>query len=457
MKVGFGVTDITPPIGAEMPGGFLKRFNTGVHDPLQAKAALLDDGESRTAIVQLDCLSIKRSVVDAARSLANEWCGIALDRVMVAASHTHAGGPTSDCLGSESDPAYLRFVSQRIAQAVALADQVKTDARLSVDTGHEDSVAFNRRFWMKGGAQATHPGKGNPDIAKGAGPIDPSVGVVSAWAVNDGRLLGCIVNFTCHLTIIGGLRVSADYPFYMDQVVRGAFHPQAVTVFVNGAYGDVTQVANTIRRESESGEKWSRRVGQVLGGEVVKVLARAEPGDTLRLQGTSRVIHLCLREVTPERVAEAEALLAAAGDWNIDRGYARDVLLLAAMNQVEPQVPAEVQVLSLNEAAFVGVPAEYFCQFGLEIKAASPFPKTFIAGGANGMVAYVPTAEAMGPRGGGYEPRLARSSKLVPEAGCELQDTALALLRTLEPPDVSLPPDAPLGKPWDVGSSRADA
>jgi hypothetical protein len=45
---------------------------------------------------------------------------------------------------------------------------------------------------------------------------------------------------------------------------------------------------------------------------------------------------------------------------------------------------------------------------------------------ANEWVGYVPTAQAF--VGGGYEPRTARSSKLAPDAGQRLLETALKAL-----------------------------
>lgn len=452
MKIGFGVVDITPPIGAEMPGSFSRRLNVGVHDPLHAKALVVDDGESRVALVGVDCLSLKHSVVARARELATEWCGFG-PAIMACASHTHSGGPSTGPLGSEADAEYLRFLSQRIAQAVTLADRAKVPARLGIASGHEDTVAFNRRFWMKDGRQATHPGKGNPDIVRVAGPIDPEVGVLGVWDLA-GNYLGCLVNYTNHCTIMGGLEVSADYPYYLDSTVRGVLGADSVTVFVNGAYGDVTQVANTLPREREFGEKWARRVGTVLGGEVVKTLAAMSPRDEARVQSVSERIQLTPREVPAERLAEARALLAGDGEWDVERWYARELVLLEELNQREPQVPAEVQVIAIGEAAFAGIPGEYFCQFGLDIKAQSPFPRTFIAGTANGCVGYIPTVEAMGPLGGGYEPRLCRSSKLVPEAGPQLQEAALALLHRLEVPAAAPGPEVPAPQPWNVGTSR---
>ncbi len=428
MKIGFARLDITPRLGAEMPGAFNARHNTGVHDPLHVSAMVVDDGGECAAFLGVDALSIRHSAVSRAREIVARHCGRAIP-VLAAASHTHAGGPTATCLGSTEDPEYTRLVSDRIAQAVVVAYRRRTPARLGVGVGHEETVAYNRRFWMKDGRQTTHPGKGNPDIVRVAGPIDPQVGVVGAWDL-DGRCLGCLVNYTLHCTVMGGLEVSADYPYYLDRTLRAALGEECVTVFINGAYGDVTQVANTIQREREFGEKWSRRIGTILGGEALKVLAATEPQDEVRVRSAAAHIHLTPRAVSPEALAAAEALLATPGDWNTERWYARELVLLAEMNRQEPEVPAEVQVLVLGDTAIVATPGEVFCEFGLRLKQESPFAHTFVANTANGSIGYVPTPEAMGPQGGGYEPRLCRSSKLVPEAGDQLVATALRLLRS---------------------------
>jgi hypothetical protein len=126
---------------------------------------------------------------------------------------------------------------------------------MSVGHGFEDKVVFNRRFKLKSGKSATHPGKGNAEIIMPAGPVDPELGVIAAWNKN-GKLIGCIVNYACHATCHDD-GVSADWIYYMEKVIQGAMGKNCNVVFLNGACGDVTQVDNQSLSPNEFGEKWS--------------------------------------------------------------------------------------------------------------------------------------------------------------------------------------------------------
>jgi len=430
LKIGFARRIITPPVGSEMPGLLAKRHSTGVHDDLYASVMFLDDGRERLALVGVDALSVRRATVQEARREAQRFCGISPGNVMISASHTHSGGPVANAFDSEADPDYCRFIARQIASAVAEADLRKQDALLGIGVGRQEGVAFNRRFKMKDGTERTHPGKMNPDIVDVAGPVDESVGVIAATDPSN-KFLGCWVNFACHCTVMGGLEYSADYPCYLARTVRGTMGDDAVVVFANGACGDVTQMDNRSPREREFGEQWARRIGTLLGAEVLKVIARMEFSSECRLAALSRTIPVPIRKVSASELKQARAVLRNAEDpKSVDALRAREAILVDRERRKNPNVEAEIQALRVGPAALVGVPAEFFCRLGLDIKSASGLDPTFVIELANGCIGYVCTPQAYAK--GGYEPSLARSSKVTPAAGGKIVRTALQLLKRLK-------------------------
>jgi neutral ceramidase len=473
MKAGFAERDITPELGMEQPGGYGKAFHRSLHDPCKVRAAVFDDGTNRVALVGIDALVIQRPQVLAARKAIQEKCGIPPERVLVAASHSHSSGPTGMILPGQYDHAsqfvqelaykksscadagYLEKVVKAIVEAVCEADGSRVAARCGVGKGIEDQVAFNRRFRMKNGLSYTHPGQGNPDMIEPAGPTDPEVGVIGAWNA-EGKLLGCVVNFACHATTSPG-GISANYIYYLEQVIRGGMQAQdCVVVFLNGACGDITQVDNQSPYRYPSGERWARLVGGRVGAEAVKVLLSMEPGALVPVDGRAKVWKIKRRLPSPERVKKCTQLAkktpqeVGATEWT----FAKEIVLLDALASKEPEVEVEVQAVQVGPAVFVTDPAEYFCQYGLDIKAGSPFPFTFPVELADGCVGYVPTEEALGEHGGGYETRLTSYSNLEPTAGRQMADAGIELARQLTPGKVPTPPPAPefRGQGWSYGN-----
>ncbi|HUY88546.1 MAG TPA: hypothetical protein VMV10_07420 [Pirellulales bacterium] len=472
-QAGFAERDITPEIGMEQPGGYGKAYHAKFHDACKVRAVVFDDGAKRVALVGVDALLIRRKSVELCRKAIHEKCGIAPEAILISASHSHSSGPTGMFLPGEFDHAsplvqslvyeksscadaeYLHHVEQQVIHAVVAADRNKVEARCGVGVGREDKVAFNRRFRMRGGLTMTHPRQGNPDIVEVAGPTDSDVGVVGAWD-GDGKFLGCIVNYACHATTSPG-GISANYIHYLEQAVRGVMGaPEAVVVFLPGACGDITQVDNLSPYASPAPERWAHLVGGSIGAEASKVLLTMTPGKLAPLDYKTKLLHIKRRVPNPERLKRCLELVQKdpgkvdAAEWT----FAKEIVLLDARLQKEPLAEVEVQAIQVGPAVFVSDPAEYFCQFGLDIKAASKFPFTFPVELANGCVGYVPTEEALGPRGGGYETRLTSYSNLEPTAGRQMADAGIELANQLQPGPAPTPAQAPpfKGGAWAYGS-----
>lgn len=455
VKTGFGEVDISPDIGMERPGGYGKGFHQKFHDPCKARAVVFDDGEKPVALVGLDALIIVRPHVDEVRKRVSEKTDIPPEAIMIGASHSHSSGPTGmiqpgeldhadelvQDLGynqsSTADPVYVERMIDGISRAIIHAWETRGDLALGFDRGEESSVSFNRRWRMKNGLTFTHPRFGNPDAVETAGPIDPEVGVIAAWD-EEGDLIGCVVNFACHATA-SPPGISANWPWAMEKVIRGSFGDDVVVVFLNGNSGDVTQVDNASPYVRVGGEPDAMKVGGTVGAEVVKVILGINPtarSNEATLDHRQKFLKIPRRKPSPERLAkclemvrEKPAEAKALNEWV----WAKEIVILDAMIQKEPVRNVEVQAIQIGPAVFISNPAEYFCEFGLQQKEGSKFPFTWPVSLANDCVGYVPTTEALGPNGGGYETRLTAYSNLVPEAGDQIRDAGIEIANSMTP------------------------
>lgn len=475
-KAGFAERDITPEIGAEAPGGYGKSYHRTLHDACKIRAAVFDDGVKKVALVGLDALFIHRDTVKKVRGEIAKRTGMAEEAILLGASHSHSSGPMSGVMPGEYDHAsklvqtlaykqstcadagYLAKVEKAIIDGVCAAHDGRVEARAGIGRGREATVAFNRRFKMRDGRTITHPGQGNPEILEPAGPVDPEVGVIGAYDAK-GKLLGCVVNFACHATTSPG-GISANYIHYLEKAIQGYHGKEAVVVFLNGASGDVTQVNNQSPHRYPTGERWAQLVGGKVGAEALKVLLEMEPGKLVPVDYRTRVLKLKRRAPSAERVRAAQEMVQSppAKVDATELTFAKEIVLLDAILKKGAEVEAEVQAVQVGPAVFLTTPAEYFCRFGLEQKARSGFPFTFPVSLANGCVGYVPTEDAFGPNGGGYETRLTSYSNLEITAGSRMRDAGIELARGLKP-GTAPQPARPLpfsGKPWTYGNVKPE-
>jgi neutral ceramidase len=274
-----------------------------------------------------------------------------------------------------------------------------------------------------------NPGK-NPNVVRPIGPIDPEVGIIYIESAS-GAPLVTIVNFALHVAIVGGNRISADYPHVLSEQLARVKGPEMLTLFLNGMAGNINHLdvfgGNRLRGEAEAA-----RIGTVLAGVVLKSYRDLHPIDPSGLQAVSRPVRVPTQPV-PDAKRQAEAREIVRRHWkgapfaDVIRAW-RD--LDVAQYAPEGFWNSEVQAITFSrDLALVGYPGDSFVELGLSMKQNSPFGLTFVAEqSANGSLSYIPTERAF-PEGS-YE---VESARVAPGGGEVLATAAVRLLTELFP------------------------
>ena len=411
--------DITPPLGVDLAGYFNVRKADSILDNLYAKSVVLKDGDTEVAITSCDLCVIPREMVLAIRAFASQWSGIPEENIMISATHTHTGPVTTGLLAGEIDSTYIEVLVKKIASSIAMAKKNLKEASVRAGRGKEQNLVFNRRYVMKDGWVKTNPGKLNPDIIKPAGPVDPDI-LVILLEDNTKSPIALLVNYANHVDTIGGTGISADYPGILSNTIK-RFLGDIPVLFLTGAEGDINHI-DVMDSNPQGGYEEAKRIGITLAGEVLKVLVKLTPING-HLGIKSSFLDVPVRKPDQIEVDKAKKLLEETGEMSsgeltafdlakgsleVERAYAQEVTALLQLDRDLEEL--ELQAISLGELVFLGVPGEPFAEIGLAIKRGSPFSYTGIVSLANGYSGYIPTEKAFDE--GGYEIRLARSSKL---------------------------------------------
>jgi neutral ceramidase len=439
IRAGTATVDITPPIGYRMEGYFSERPSTGTHDPLQAKAIVLGQGDRQAALVVCDLCALDAAVTGAARTRAQQKTGIPASHILTAATHTHTGPLYFGALREHfhkkatanggNDPFekvdYPALLVEKLVQVIADAQAAARPARLDSGTTAQQGLSFNRRFHMKDGSVRCNPGSRNPEIVRSAGPIDPQVGVVLVRDAADSRPLASLTVFALHLDTVGGTLYSADYPYYLEQALRQSLGNRLVSVFANGTCGDINHFDVTGRQTLKT-----QYIGETLAATVKAALPGLKQVTQPRLAVRSEVVQLPLRTYTPDEVALAEKAMEKMGTGEkpfMDLVKAYEIMGFKARKP--GKLPALVQAIRLDDdTALVGLPGEVFVELGLAVKKASPFVNTMVVELSQDCPDYVPTRKAFAE--GSYE---TVCSWIEPGGGELLAESAVRLLKQLKP------------------------
>jgi hypothetical protein len=386
-RAGAAKIDITPS-GNALPKGF-----EGINDPIYARAAVLDDGGNRAALITVDAGAIPDEIWSAVTRAAQAEFGIAPERLLITATHTHS---VPFRMGTD--------VTSKIVAALREAAHKLQPARIAYGQG-VSYINVNRniidpatRRWWEG-----------PNYE---GPSDKTVAVVRIESTA-GQPIAIYYNYAVHAVINGQLdQVSGDIPGAASRYIEDSLDDKAVALWSEGAAGDqnpiffqqtydlrAIRVADYARRGQDisnamppGGQGLDKRdpkvaklmnqqrqltisMGQMLGEEVLHVTRDA----------------LDRPEANP-RIFGAAKTVTCPGRNRTDQGRAG---YPGTYVDGDP-IPIRLSMLRIGNIEIGGVNAEVFNPIAQRFKARSGSGRVMMATLTNGMAksGYIPNDEA---------------------------------------------------------------
>jgi hypothetical protein len=382
LRAGVAKVDISPT-----PDMFpLKDMQTygSLHDPIYARALVLDNGFTKVALIGSDTIHFPNG--DELIKAVTDELKIPASNVIMNATHDHnspSGGGFGPH-GTGTTAPYFAVLKKGLVEAARQANANLQPARIGFGTGRA-YVNVNRDEKI---GEGYHMGY-NPD-----GPSDKTVAVLLVTkpsgepiAIYSSYAVHSVVMFRNH-TKDGQVQVTGDLGGWASRYVEDHFKG-AVALWAMAAAGDqnplfqtdYNQDAPDVHEEGEGGfailDVLSRRVGQ----EIVRV--------TNNIQNTS-----------------SKAVLWAASTSVTCPGQKRAEAPQAGVPQAGWQAPAHVkmvdgdpvtiplQLAMVNDIAIAAVSGEVFTEIGEHIKRDSLFDRTFLVTMLPNGIGYIPTDKA---------------------------------------------------------------
>jgi hypothetical protein len=243
MRVAFGRINVTPDdlTGVSLAGYYRKHRAQGVLDTLYARGILIEDTilnnvKKRVLLISVDTMKVPLKFTDYIKEKIFDAYKIPPGAILIHPIHTHAGidltgeyhwpgglGNTvrSIMFGMGHNDKMLVWMARQIVKMVGDMLEHLEPARIAWGRSViNDHVIVNRRHWKK--------------------PYHADIGTICFKNAGTGNIIGVIVNFGAHPTILSNnnLKLSAEWPGRLVARVEeiGGFK----AAFFNDAAGDVS-------------------------------------------------------------------------------------------------------------------------------------------------------------------------------------------------------------------------
>lgn len=452
LRAGAATSVITPPLGESIVGGFTPFPAEHIHDELHARCLVLDDGNSKLALVVCDLLGLHRSVAVEAKALIEKELSIPASHVVISATHTHSAtnalyGEVRSYSSDTELTDYQRFVARRIADGVRRAVNLLRPAEIAFDHVDVPDHVFNRRWFLKEGTMPQNPfgksdekvkmnpGAGGENLVEPAGPIDPRVSFV-VLREPGGPIISLYSAYSLHYVGgVGQAHVSADYFGYYSKAVERLLgsenqDPPVVAMMANGTSGDINNINFREPRPRKQAYEQMQFVAGDLASKVTEAVPSLEWSAKATLDARYRELDVKWRSIPDELLQwarETEANAPRIGDKAVlPLSYAGRVQRLAAAS---PETKLPVQMVRIGDICLGTSPCETFAETGLEFREKSPFAKSFMVELANGYYGYMPTPRHFDL--GGYE-TWPGTNNLEPQASVKVMEALLEMASELK-------------------------
>ena len=389
VKASWFVRDISCKVGALIAGYGPNDVSEGKIDDLQLHGLALDDGSTKTLMMSFDLVGMDADIIRRMRHACAEALGVEDRNVLLSCTHTHGGphtrryskekkygtSPDQYVKAEDIDDEYVAFLEKTTLDAVkSLASGgVWRECRVGFFSSQCDENRNRRYTTVENCATFIAHRRALHGIATGI--ADKELGTIALLDAQTYRPLYVVGNYAAHPLAShapgkGGLRITADFPGFYRRYIES--ETGAAAMFVSGACGDL------VPKDDELGVNAARKVGENLAMASVAAIIDMQRNAGRFVMAKPRL---------GAKIVTMESRLRAP----YRKMFGRETEKM------------EIQVLSVGDVAFVGVPGELANELGLEIKWHSPFKRTFIAYCATDYFGYISTLNQIAA--GGYEPQ----------------------------------------------------
>ena len=432
LSAGFARVNITPMMGIGLVGYFVPRYADGVLDDLYINALALECGDTKALLMTVDHCGIERGTVADFAQAITQATGVPQENIWIHATHTHTAPAIIDpskpptmaqeytSVKPDIEMEYYTFVRRKLCDAASFALADLKPAKMGWGIGQAPNIAFVRRFRMKDGSVQTNPGVDNPNIDRPIGDVDERVNVVR-FDREGGKSIA-LVNFGDHPDVVGGCKISADWPGFVRTTVEKVLDDTLCICF-NGAQGDVNHVnvhprggyLNGMFMDFDDvarGYDHAKYMGRVITAGVLQAYDKVKYVPAEDLHCIQRTVRVASNRPTAEQIPEAErinALHEAGRDSELPfEGMMLTTVVAEAGRMVKlkdgpDSFPMELSGLSVGPVALIGLPGEPFTGIGRALKEAEGWDVVLPCCLTNGSEGYFPMQDAYDE--GGYESR----------------------------------------------------